>query len=32
MNGSPTERVRVGLDGRGYDIVIGPGLMTGSAV
>ena len=28
MNGSPTERVRVGLDGRGYDIVIGPGLMN----
>ncbi len=24
----PTERVRVGLDGRGYDIVIGPGLMN----
>jgi 3-dehydroquinate synthase len=28
MSGSPTELVRVGLDGRGYDIVIGPGLMN----
>jgi 3-dehydroquinate synthase len=27
MSGSPTQRVRVGLEGRGYDIVIGPGLM-----
>jgi 3-dehydroquinate synthase len=27
MGVPPTERVRVGLEGRGYDIVIGPGLM-----
>jgi 3-dehydroquinate synthase len=27
MSLSPTERVRVGLEDRGYDIVIGPGLL-----
>jgi len=28
MKTSPIERVRVGLEGRGYDIVIGPGLLN----